>query len=181
LQKCSFFYCYNLFMPVTPFHLLAIIPLKAIAPHRFSWSVFALANVIIDLEPITYYLITLYPSHRLFHTIIGATLIAMLCATYGRRLCELGIKALHGELQDKEVKWLGEASIGNTAAWSGALIGAWSHLLLDSFMHEDIKPFSPFTDANPLLGVVSVSNLNALCVVSGLLGVVVLLKKRKRD
>ena len=73
------------------------------------------------------------------------------------------------------------ASIGNTAAWSGALIGAWSHLLLDSLMHEDIKPFSPFTDANPLLGVISMSNLNALCVVSGLLGVVVLLKKRKRD
>ena len=167
-------------MPVTPFHLLAIIPLKAIAPRRFSWSVFALTNVVIDLEPITYYLITLYPSHRIFHTIIGATLIAILCATYGRRLCELAIKTLHGELQDKEVKWLGKASIGNTAAWSGALIGAWSHLLLDSFMHEDIKPFSPFTDANPLLGVISVGTLNALCVVSGLLGVV-LLKKRKRD
>ena len=167
-------------MPVTPFHLLAIIPLKAIAPRRFSWSVFALTNVVIDLEPITYFLITLYPSHRFFHTIIGATLIAILCATYGRRLCELAIKTLHGELQDKEVKWLGKASIGNTAAWSGALIGAWSHLLLDSLMHEDIKPLSPFTDANPLLGVISVGTLNALCVVSGLLGVV-LLKKRKRD
>ena len=85
--------------------------------------------------------------------------------------------------QDKEIKWVGKASIGNTAAWSGALIGAWSHLLLDSFMHEDIKPLSPFTDANPLLGVISVGTLNALCVVSGLLGVVmlVLLKKRKRD
>ena len=167
-------------MPVTPFHLLAIIPLKAIAPHRFSWSVFALTNVVIDLEPITYYLITLYPSHRFFHTIIGATLIAILCATYGRRLCELAIKTLYGELQDKEVKWLGEASIGKAAAWSGALIGAWSHLLLDSLMHEDIKPLSPFTDANPLLGVISMSNLNALCVVSGLLGVA-LLKKRKRE
>ena len=169
-------------MPVTPFHLLAIIPLKVIAPHRFSWSVFALTNVVIDLEPITYYLITLYPSHGFFHTIIGATLIAILCATYGRRLCELAIRTLYGELQDKEVKWLGEASIGKAAAWSGALIGAWSHLLLDSLMHEDIKPLSPFIDANPLLGVISVSNLNALCVVSGLLGVVMLalLKKLKR-
>ena len=168
-------------MPVTPFHLLAIIPLKAIASRRFSWSVFALTNVVIDLEPITYFLITLYPSHRYFHTIIGATLIAILCATYGRRLCELAIRTLHGELQDKEVKWLGEASIGNTAAWSGALIGAWSHLLLDSLMHEDIKPLSPFTDANPLLGVISMGNLNTLCVVSGLLGVamLVLFKKRK--
>jgi membrane-bound metal-dependent hydrolase YbcI (DUF457 family) len=168
-------------MPVTPFHLLAIIPLKAIAPHRFSWGVFALTNVVIDLEPITYYLITLNPSHRYFHTIIGATLIAILCATYGRRLCELAIKTLHGELQDKDVRWIGKASIGNAAAWSGALIGAWSHLLLDSLMHEDIKPLSPFTDLNPLLGVISMSNLNALCVASGLLGVVVLLKQCKRD
>ena len=168
-------------MPVTPFHLLAIIPLKAIAPHRFSWSVFALTNVVIDLEPITYYLITLYPSHNFFHTIIGATLIAILCATYGRRLCERAIKALHGELQDKEVKWIGEATISNAAARSGALIGAWSHLLLDSLMHEDIKPLSPFTDENPLFGAISVGNLNALCVVSGLLGVAMLalLKRRK--
>ena len=48
-------------------------------------------------------------------------------------------------------------------------------------MHEDIKPLSPFTDANPLLGVIGMGNLNALCVVSGLLGVAMLalLKRRK--
>lgn len=46
-------------MPITPFHLIAIAPIKAIAPRKFSWSAFALTNILIDLEPITLFLITL--------------------------------------------------------------------------------------------------------------------------
>ncbi len=64
------------------------------AQPRFSWAVFALVNVLIDLEPIGFLLITLSPEHHFFHTIIGA------------------------------------------------LIGAWSHFLLHSFMHDDMKPLN---------------------------------------
>lgn len=70
-------------MPITPFHLIAITPVKAIIPKHFSWSVFVLTNIVIDLEPITFFLITLNPQHLFFHTIIGATLIAVFCATLG--------------------------------------------------------------------------------------------------
>ena len=52
----------------------------------------------------------------------------------------------------------------------GALIGAWSHLLLDSFMHADIKPLSPFSDANVLLGTVNLAYLHRFCIISGMLG-----------
>jgi membrane-bound metal-dependent hydrolase YbcI (DUF457 family) len=157
-------------MPITPFHLLAATPLKVIAPRTFSWSVFALVNVVIDIEPITYFLITLNPAHRFFHTIIGATLIAILCAIYGRRLCEVAIGIWNEEIKSK---WLtSEVGISNVAAWSGALIGAWSHLLLDSFMHDDIKPLSPFSDQNVLLGMIPISTLHTICVASGLIGLV---------
>lgn len=157
-------------MPITPFHLLAATPIKAIAPRAFSWSVFALVNVVIDIEPITYFLIPLNPAHRFFHTIIGATLIAVLCAVNGRRFCEFTIEILNDELKSK---WLtSEISISKVAAWSGALIGAWSHLLLDSFMHDDIKPLSPFSDQNVLLGMMPLSTLHTICFASGLLGLV---------
>ena len=33
----------------------------------------------------------------------------------------------------------------------GALTGTFSHVFLDSIMHTDIRPFHPFSDANPLL------------------------------
>ena len=155
-------------MPITPFHLLAATPLKAIAPCKFSWTVFALVNVLIDLEPITYFLITLNPAHRFFHTIIGATLIALLGATYGRKFCEVAIGIWNDEIKSQ---WLtSDDSISKVAAWSSALIGAWSHLLLDSFMHDDIRPLSPFSESNVLLGILPIATLHTVCVVSGVIG-----------
>lgn len=165
-------------MPITPFHLLVITPVKAVARRKFSWAVFALVNVLIDLEPITYFLITLSPDHRFFHTIIGATLIAILAAIYGRGLCEGAIKIWNAEIKSR---WLiAETNISKVAAWSGALIGAWSHLLLDSFMHDDIKPLSPFTDSNVLLGTVPIATLHSICIGSGLLGLLAMFLFRSK-
>lgn len=155
-------------MPFTPFHLLAITPVKAVAQRKFSWTMFALVNVLIDLEPIGFLLITLSPEHHFFHTIIGATLIAVLAALYGRGLCESAIKIWNDEIKSPSI--IAETKISKLAAWSGALIGAWSHLLLDSFMHDDIKPLSPFSDSNVLLGILPIATLHTICVASGLLG-----------
>lgn len=168
-------------MPVTPFHLIAASPIKAIAPNKFSWAVFCLTNIVIDLEPITCFLITLEPRHLFFHTIIGATLVAIFAATYGRKLCEIAIEIWNEEIKGNlEAKWLtASKKISKAAAWSGALIGAWSHLLLDSFMHDDIKPLSPFTGSNLLLGTISIGWLHAICAGLGLIGFIWLLIKGK--
>lgn len=159
-------------MPITPFHIIAIAPLKAIAPHQFSWSVFILTNIAIDLEPISLFLITLNPQHLFFHTIIGATLIAILAALFGKRLCEkaIGIWNEESGYGKKDLWYEAESKISSFAAWSGALIGAYSHLLLDSFMHDDIKPLSPFTDKNILLGLIDLEHLHTFCVISGVFG-----------
>lgn len=167
-------------MPITPFHLIAAAPIKAVAPKHFSWSVFALTNIVIDLEPITLFLITMNPQHLFFHTIIGATLIACLCATFGKKWCELAIEIWNDEIRGKpEARWFkSESKIHETAAWSGALIGAWSHLLLDSFMHDDIKPLSPLTNANTLLGVLSIGWLHTICLIFALIGILVMVIRR---
>ncbi len=169
-------------MPITPFHLIAITPVKAIAPKHFSWSVFVLTNIIIDLEPITLFLVTMNPQHLVFHTILGATLIAVLCASFGKKWCELAIEIWNDEIRGKpEAKlFTSERKITKTAAWSGALIGAWSHLFLDSFMHDDIKPMSPFTDSNVLFGTISIGWLHTICLIVGGIGILFILKKNKR-
>lgn len=169
-------------MPVTPFHLIAASPIKAIIPTKFSWSVFCLTNIIIDLEPITCFLITLEPRHLFFHTIIGATLVSMFAATYGRKLCEMTIEIWNEEIKDNlEAKWLTfNKPISKTAAWSGALIGAWTHLFLDSLMHDDIKPLSPFYLENPLLGKVEILHLHLICIGLSIIGVLVMTRKNFR-
>jgi membrane-bound metal-dependent hydrolase YbcI (DUF457 family) len=52
----------------------------------------------------------------------------------------------------------------------GGAAGAYSHVVLDSIMHSDMKPFAPFTNANPLLHVVPLGTLYLVCVGAGLVG-----------
>jgi hypothetical protein len=114
------------------------------------------------------------------HTIIGSTLVAIISATYGRAICERAIEIWNTEIRGNyEAKWLTfDKIISKTSAWIGSLVGAWSHLLLDSFMHFDIKPLSPFTNKNLLLGTISVGWLHAICIVLGLIGSLLLIIKR---
>ena len=135
--------------------------------------------MLIDIEPIGYFLITLSPEHHFFHTIIGATLIAILTAIYGRSLCEGAIKIWNAEIK---TSWLlADIHICKTAAWSGALIGAWTHLFLDSFMHDDIKPLSPFTDSNVLLGILPIATLHTICVSVGFMGLLAMIVLRSKS
>jgi hypothetical protein len=168
-------------LPVTPFHLIAVTPVKAALPKHFSWSIFALTNILIDLEPITLFIVTLNPQHLFFHTILGATLIAALSATIGKQWCKAAIDIWNEEINNKKEDKLFRADnrISSFSAWFSALLGAWSHLLLDSFMHDDIKPLSPFTDANVLFGTISIGWLHTICVFLGLLGAFALILKRK--
>ena len=61
--------------------------------------------------------------------------------------------------------------IGRIAAASGAFVGTYSHVVLDSVMHADMTPFSPWSAANGLQGTVSIATLQYMCVAAGLLGV----------
>ncbi len=115
-----------------------------------------------------------------FHTFVGASLVATISAIYGRRICMIAIDIWNQEMSGAvESRWLiTNRIINKTSAWVGALTGAWSHLLLDSFMHNDIKPLSPFTDTNLLLGLINVGWLHVICVGLGLIGFLLLIIKR---
>jgi hypothetical protein len=121
-------------------------------------------------------------SHKFFHSIIGATIVAVVCATLGKPLCEYGLKLWNNNLTPEDKRWLGSGiKISHLSAWTGAVIGAYSHLILDSIMHLDIKPLAPFTDENQLLGILGVMELHVLCLILlGAGGIFYLLRERFR-
>lgn len=84
-------------------------------------------------------------------------LLAMVAALSDKCLGEPGLH-LVGPRRPLPIRW--------AAAWLGAGIGTASHVLLDSLVHADIRPWVPFSAANGLLGRV----VEWLCLASGALG-----------
>jgi len=168
-------------MPITPFHIIAAAPIKAIIPRHFSWSIFTLTNVFIDLEPITYFIFTGVPSHKFFHSIFGATLLGLICALYFRKLCGNYIMKWNKNLHPIDRSWLEvrNSKVNLFEALLGGLIGAWSHLVLDSMMHHDIKPFWPFLSENIFLGLLSSNSILYSCVGFFIIGIVIFIIKKK--
>lgn len=167
-------------MPITPFHLGPAVAVKALMPGHFSLTVFAFVQVPIDLEPLYYIAVDANPLHRFMHTFAGASLAAILGVIVGRPLCEAALRWWNAHLDVRLAPWLSTGSkIPLTAAVSGAVIGAYSHLALDAIMHTDVRPLAPFSQANPLHGMISISMLYWACAIAGLLGVVMYVMFRK--
>jgi membrane-bound metal-dependent hydrolase YbcI (DUF457 family) len=136
-------------MPFTPFHFGPGGAIHALAPRHISFIAFAAANVLVDVEPLYYLLTGQDPLHRFFHTYVGVTLV--IAATV--------------------LRWR-ELTLGQVIA--GAAAGGWSHIVLDSIMHADIRPLAPFSQANPLYLVVSIDALHDFCLGTGATALVLL-------
>ena len=154
-------------MPVTPFHFGPGLLLHAVAPRRVSFLAFCATNVLIDVESLVNLLRGNDPVHAFFHTYVGATLAAAGASALGwtavRSGRRIGLPNLFG--------WL---DLALPAIVAGALLGAWSHVALDSVMHSDIRPWAPFSAANPMLRLVPLGWLHLGCVAAGALGLMVL-------
>jgi len=66
-------------------------------------------------------------------------------------------------------------SISWVAAITGAFIGVYSHVLLDSIMHADMRPFWPLSAKNGLFYVITIDELHTVCLALGLFGATVIL------
>jgi membrane-bound metal-dependent hydrolase YbcI (DUF457 family) len=150
-------------MPITPFHFGPGALLHAVAPKHVSFISFCAANVLIDFESLYNLVNQRHPVHAFFHTYIGATLVIAAVV-----LLFLGLRAFASRF------WL-----PNLLRWRelrpkqvviGAAPGVYSHVVLDSVMHHDIQPLSPFALSNALLGVVPLSTLHLACLALGVLG-----------
>ena len=71
------------------------------------------------------------------------------------------------------------------AVVSGAVLGSYSHVFLDSIVHADMTPFAPWHGGNPQLHAIPATTVMLLCAGMGLTGVTVLLlaavRRRRRS
>jgi cytochrome bd-type quinol oxidase subunit 2 len=161
-------------MPVTPFHGGLGLLGKGLAGPRFSFIAFCATQVAIDLESGYHLLRGDWPVHRLFHTAIGATLV---CAFVVLALRWLAART-RGPLRD---------DLASLVPRAGALVaigaGVLGHLVPDAIMHFDVQPLAPFSEANPLYDLVSLTTLHWGLVICGAVGTVLWLRhvRQARD
>jgi hypothetical protein len=147
--------------------------LKAAAPRRISLVAFGTVQVAIDLE--TWYYLTNgdVPIHRTLHTFLFGGLFSLAIG-----LLVLGIGWVTHTTVAPHVSRLSigqplsvlAGELSASGIFAGVILGATTHALLDGIMHGDIKPFAPFTDANPLVGLVGWDPLHLICVALGVAG-----------
>jgi hypothetical protein len=115
-----------------------------------------------------------YPVHRAAHTFLVGGLIGLLCGLVVSR-----IGAWWARPRDVIPEALAAEYRLPVAVVSGVFGGIF-HSVLDGIMHPDIRPFRPFTDANPLFALVSIQALYLFCIVTGLVGAALLLAWERR-
>ena len=151
-------------MPITPFHFGPGAALHAVAPKHVSFLAFCAANVVIDVKSLVNLVQRREPVHAFLHTYVGATLVW------------LGLAALCWMAQ-RLTRWRG-LTLRQVAL--GALLGAYSHVLLDSVMHHDIQPLQPFAAGNALHGLVSLATLHGACIAAGVFALAWIAMRRLR-
>jgi membrane-bound metal-dependent hydrolase YbcI (DUF457 family) len=151
-------------MPFTPIHLGPGLAFKAIGGRHFSFMVFGGSQVLMDIEPLIGILQNKPILHGPTHTLLGALIIGGIAAVTGKPISSFVLKLLRS--RHEPFTWL--------AAISGALVGTYSHVLLDSIMHSDMSPWWPFAPGNPLLRIISVAQLHNVCFLAGVIGLIAL-------
>ena len=168
-------------MPFTPLHFGPGALFKSIAPREFSLSVFIFSQVLIDLEPLYFIIRDDWPLHRFLHTWPGAGLVALASIMIGRPLCEQALALLRWRIRRRHPSFaVDPIRISLRSASIAAVIGAASHVALDSIMHADMRPGWPFTDTNPTYAAISISALHTGCVAVGVIGIAVFALVRSR-
>ncbi len=162
-------------MPITPLHLGPGVLLKAAAGSRISLTVFAFCQFTMDLEVLTRVVLGAQQLHGFTNTILGATVILMPSVLLGRPVCQLFLRWWNSRLSVAQARWLSvDTAIPWRAAWSGGVVGVYSHVFLDALMHPDAQPWAPLSPENPFVGIFPIESLNALCWWSLAIGIVVI-------
>jgi hypothetical protein len=156
-------------MPITPFHL-GPGALLGVAVDG-SFTAFLVANVVIDVESGYHLLTGAYPVHTFLHTFVGATIVAI--ATIAVLGAVERWRRVH-RAHNPDGTLRSETSYAAIAA--GGAAGSWSHVVLDGVMHGDMRPFAPWSDANPFYRVISVLALHGVCVAFALVALYVFIR-----
>lgn len=148
-------------MPFTPFHWGPSSWIGLLLFKIFDFPTLLVASVAVDVEPFCVIVFNLdYPLHGFLHSFLGGSIIAILSSIilYTLKNKIKRIMAIINLAQDsafKEILWT-------------SFFGIYFHILLDSSLYSDIKPFYPF-EVNPFYGLFSSQQIYLFCSLSFLI------------
>jgi membrane-bound metal-dependent hydrolase YbcI (DUF457 family) len=163
-------HCTLVCVPITPFHFGPAGLCGVLVPS--SLTSFVVTTIAIDCESGYNLLLGRYPVHRFLHTLVGATLVALTVAVMLGAI-ELWMRRKRATNPDGTRRT--DESLAGIGVGAGA--AAWSHVLLDGIMHADLRPFAPWSDANPMLDLIPLAALHLGCVGAGVLGALIFLRR----
>ncbi len=135
-------------IPFTPFHFGPAILLGVL--FHLDMKTLLIASVILDLEPLFVLIFGLdFPLHGFFHSFMGASIVSLLLV--------FTIAFIHRSSNKKDL-------------FFASFLCAYIHVLLDSPLYTDMKPFFPFT-FNPFESILGGFEVYSLCILSLIFGV----------
>jgi len=159
-------------MPFTPFHLGIGAAIKA-APRHFSFTVFTCAQILTDTEVLFHMANGDARLHQHLHTPVGAIAVGAVSFILARPLCERFLRWWRVAKMPLKEFFDPTPEISRLAAFSGAFVGTFSHLVIDAIMHPEVRPLFPWTEENFLFGAVGPGALHLLCFLMGAVGAVI--------
>jgi len=140
--------------------------IKSVLGGSFSLMVFGWSQILIDLQPLYVLIRGEGRLHGFSHTYLGAAIVTVVAALTGKWLSEFGLFVL-GLNPSRALK------ISWSVVFSSSFVGCFSHVLIDSIMHGDVRPFFPLSEGNVFHHLVSTGMLHVLCLISGIIGAVI--------
>ncbi len=152
----------------------AALIVKPVLDHRFSMISFGVAQVAMDVEPGIRMWAGSDVLHGPTHTFFGALIIAFVVIFIAPTICNRFRVKWNKEVAYYKQPWLELSEpLSKSAVALGAFFGTLSHIVLDSLMHHDIHPLSPFSESNPFTGLVTSDGVYWACAVAGVLGIAI--------
>ncbi len=136
-------------MPLTPYHFGPGLFIGLLFLSFIDFPTFLIASVIVDIEPFLVLLFNLnYPLHGFFHSFLGGTIIALILTVIMTKIREFFTPLMRFFKIEQEISF--------KKILFASLLGINIHILLDSPIYTDIRPFFPL-DFNPFYRITSLA------------------------
>jgi membrane-bound metal-dependent hydrolase YbcI (DUF457 family) len=158
-------------MPFTPFHFGPALFFGLLLFAFIDFPTFIIANVVVDIEPLLVVLLGLdYPLHGFFHSFVGGSILAV-----GLAFVMIQLSGITG----KVMRFFRlEQKVSRKRVVVASFLGVYFHILLDTPLYPDIRPFYPL-DINPFFfsDVFISIYVYMFCIFSFLIGIIIYVVK----
>lgn len=152
-------------MPFTPFHLGPALLFGVLLYRWVDLPTLLVSSIIIDVRAALVVFGPLEPPiHGILTTFAGGTVIALL------------VTAVISSLPNSIDQWLDYGrltdSVSRGAIFTGSILGVYSHVVLDSILYTDARPFYPVAWNPFFVDGVKFIPVYVGCTLTGILGII---------